>query len=85
MTHLTHRVFSSAGHPIIRLNAAGAYEASQSNGGRFNKWLLKVNLLWHTTTPKKGLERPTMQAVMLKLAGGKPTVFPLNEVWCVWG
>lgn len=32
MTHLTHRPFSSAGHPIIRLNAAGSYEASESNG-----------------------------------------------------
>lgn len=45
MTHLTHTPFSSAGHPIIRLNAASSYEASQSNGQRFNKWLLKVNLL----------------------------------------
>lgn len=32
MTHLTHRPFSSAGHPIIRLNVAGSYEASESNG-----------------------------------------------------
>lgn len=32
MTHLTHRPFSSAGHPIIRLNAVGSYEASESNG-----------------------------------------------------
>lgn len=45
MTHLTRTLLSSAGHPIIRLNAAGSYEASQSNGRRFNKWLLKVNLL----------------------------------------
>lgn len=45
MTHLIRTLFSSAGHPIIRLNAAGSYEASQSNGQRFNKWLLKVNLL----------------------------------------
>ena len=45
MTHLTRTLFSSAGHPIIRLNAVGSYEASQSNGQRFNKWLLKVNLL----------------------------------------
>lgn len=53
LTHLTHTLFSSTGHPIIRLNAASSYEASQSNGQRFNKWLLKVNLLWHNTTPKK--------------------------------
>lgn len=32
MTLLTHRPFSSAGHPIIRLNAASSYEASESNG-----------------------------------------------------
>lgn len=32
MTHLTHRPLSSAEHPIIRLNAAGSYEASLSNG-----------------------------------------------------
>lgn len=32
MTHLTHRPFSTAEHPIIRLNAASSYEASESNG-----------------------------------------------------
>lgn len=32
MTHLTHRPLSSAEHPIIRLNAAGSYKASLSNG-----------------------------------------------------
>lgn len=73
MTHLTHRPLSSAEHPIIRLNAAGSYEASLSNGWRFNKWLLKVNLLWHTTTPQKRL-REAEQAVMLKLAGREPKV-----------
>lgn len=32
MTLLTHRPFSSNGNPVIRLNAASAYEASGSNG-----------------------------------------------------
>lgn len=73
MTHLTHR--PSASGLVIRINAGSSYEASDSNGWRFNKWLLKVNLLWHITSiPKKTSERERerIQARRPKLTEGCP-------------